>query len=399
MIVIGMVGPFGSGCTYVRNIICDHYGYQPISLSTLLRDEYLAEHPEADSSESKRIQLQDYGNEMRAKHGGEVLARLAYEKYIKDCLDNENGTGSEYGTGFVIDSIRNPCEVEYLKRVIPNFYLVGIFADGDVRYSRVRHIYDDDRRSFDADDTRDKGEKDVLGQQVTNAFKLADYIILNNEKIIHNNANKKILLQKVLDAVDVMRGTIPFLPKADETYMAMAYAASMRSSCLKRKVGAIIIDGSGAVISSGYNEVPSSQYSCSEQYDGCYRDNLKQDFKLSLDRETSNSKDSETAYNLFKKTFKILDYCRALHAEENAIVSVARTGAAKMLDQATLYTTTYPCNLCANKIAEVGISQLVYFEPYPMQDAKEIIKNSKIEQRPFEGVTFNGYFKFMEVVN
>ena len=45
----------------------------------------------------------------------------------------------------------------------------------------------------------------------------------------------------------------------------------------------------------------------------------------------------------------MLDYCRALHAEENAILNVARFGSSIALRGAVLYTTTYPCNLCANK--------------------------------------------------
>lgn len=62
-------------------------------------------------------------------------------------------------------------------------------------------------------------------------------------------------------------------------------------------------------------------------------------------------------YTMFKKRFKILDYCRALHAEENAILNVTRTGSSSELKEATLYTSTYPCNLCANKITQVGIKR------------------------------------------
>ena len=65
---------------------------------------------------------------------------------------------------------------------------------------------------------------------------------------------------------------------------------------------------------------------------------------------------------------------------------------------ATLYTTTYPCNLCANKIAQVGIRNIVYFEPYPMEEAKNILNKHNIKQTPFEGVTYNGYSRLMEVL-
>ena len=61
---------------------------------------------------------------------------------------------------------------------------------------------------------------------------------------------------------------------------------------------------------------------------------------------------------------------------------------------ATFFTTTYPYNLCANKIAQVKIGKVLYFEPYPMEEAKEILASQGIEQEPFEGVTFRGYFRF-----
>ena len=94
----------------------------------------------------------------------------------------------------------------------------------------------------------------------------------------------------------------------------------------------------------------------------------------------------------------MLDYCRALHAEESAIVNMARLSVSANLSKATLYTTTYPCNLCANKIAHVGIKKLIYFEPYPQREAKEILNAHNVKQIPFEGVTYNGYFRFMEVL-
>lgn len=79
-------------------------------------------------------------------------------------------------------------------------------------------------------------------------------------------------------------------------------------------------------------------------------------------------------------------------------MNVARIGASAALPSATLFTSTYPCNLCANKIAQVGIKHIVYFEPYPMEEAKKILADKGVEQEPFEGVTYNGYFRLMEVV-
>ena len=90
----------------------------------------------------------------------------------------------------------------------------------------------------------------------------------------------------------------------------------------------------------------------------------------------------------------MLDNCRALHAEENTILALARNGNSTPLSECTLYTTTYPCQLCANKIISVGIERIVYLEPYPQQAAQVILGNAiGVKQECFEGVTYRAYFR------
>jgi deoxycytidylate deaminase/dephospho-CoA kinase len=383
--IIGMVGPFGSGCTYVANSIGKLRGYKVISLSDELRELFKTENPKAKVS---RKILQDYGDEIRKVKGAAHLAELVWGKIEKDT-----------NTNYVIDSIRNPEEILYLRKKHAEFYLFGVFAEPDVRWKRVSSKYSDDRREFDNDDMRDSGEKFAYGQRVTDSFRMADITILNGKNIIEGNDNDKLFNTKIQTNIDLIEKKIPFRPTSIETHMTMAYASSMRSSCLKRKVGAIIVDESGNTFSSGYNEVPLTNMSCLQEYGACYRDKLKTDYKESLTTIIKKDTERDKAYNLFKSNFKILDYCRALHAEENAILNVARIGASTALPKSILFTTTYPCNLCANKIAQVGIKHIVYFEPYPMPDAKKILSDQHIVQEPFEGVTYNGYFRIMEVID
>jgi dCMP deaminase len=87
---------------------------------------------------------------------------------------------------------------------------------------------------------------------------------------------------------------------------------------------------------------------------------------------------------------KALDLCRALHAEENAIVQVAHLGGVS-LDNATLYTTTFPCQLCAKKIAAAGIRKVVWLEPYPHAEAQRILREAGIKFPQFEGVKARGF--------
>lgn len=329
--------------------------------------------------------MQNFGDKIREENGADYLAKVICDRIGQDKTQN-----------YVVDSIRNPEEINCLRKSFAEFFLVGVFAEPELRWGRVKGKYDEDRRNFDEDDKRDSNGGVEYGQRVTDSFRMADIILLNNENIVEGNKNEEIFLAKLKQKIYLIEGKESFVPTYIETNMAIAYAASMRSSCLKRKVGAVIVDITGDVFSSGYNEVPAANNTCKCEYGMCYRDKLKKDYKENLKTVIKREKEREASYTLFKQNFKILDYCRALHAEENAILNVARVGASAALPTSTLFTTTYPCNLCANKIAQVGIKHIVYFEPYPMKEAKKILEDKGVEQEPFEGVTYNGYFRLME---
>jgi len=187
-----------------------------------------------------------------------------------------------------------------------------------------------------------------------------------------------------------------FIPTESEALMVTAYANSIRSSCRKRKVGAVLIDAFGQIFSTGFNEVPKDSAPCNQQYGKCYRDHLRSSFSEEICLLIDNEDRCKDVNALIRSRYKNLDCCRALHAEEQAILSVARTGSAVALRKSHLFSTTYPCNLCANKIAQVGISKVTYLEPYPMEEAKEILNSNSIETEPFEGILFNGYFRFQK---
>jgi len=84
--------------------------------------------------------------------------------------------------------------------------------------------------------------------------------------------------------------------------------------------------------------------------------------------------------------------CRALHAEENAILYLARDGSG-VPSNGTLYTTTFPCSLCANKIAAVGLKKVVFAEPYPMPEALEVLTQNQVEVVKFQGVKSSAFFR------
>jgi deoxycytidylate deaminase len=100
-----------------------------------------------------------------------------------------------------------------------------------------------------------------------------------------------------------------------------------------------------------------------------------------------------------KLGIKRLEYCQALHAEENAIIQGAKIGGMG-LQGAKIYTTTFPCELCAKKIQQVGIDEIVYTEPYPGNISEQIYLRShfkQIDTKQFEGIMPRGYFKLFKV--
>ncbi len=384
-IIIGLTGPFGSGCTYVAKNHIEKFGYKYISLSSILKEEYTAQ---SNIQNYSRTILQEFGNSLRKTNGNDYLAKKVFEVIEEDKSCNK----------WVVDSIRNTHEVEYFKKKAGQFYLISVWADKLTRWSRVENKYSQNQQNFNEDDARDSNQKIENGQQISLCYQMADVVVLNDKKLHLGSADYEAFNKIIGRYISLFEGEKSFEPTENETLMTMAYSNSWRSSCTQRKVGALIRDDFGNVFSSGYNEVPSSERSCKKEYGKCYRKYLRENFNTQIDEILTDTDQKENVKNLFKKEFKILDYCRALHAEENAIINIARLGVSFPMERATLYTTTYPCNLCANKIAQVGIKHIVYFEPYPMDEAKTILNKHGIKQTPFEGVTYNGYSRLMEVL-
>ena len=248
-IVIGMTGPFGSGCSYIARNILSKMGYEYVSLSQILKELISGE-------ECSRSELQDKGNELRKLQGPSFLAEKAID--IINSMDSDK---------IVVDSIRNTHEIEKLQNTYHKFYLIATWADENTRWERVKSKYGNNNALFTKDDERDKDEKDETGQQITLCYQMADVIILNG-KHIHSEASEDFdkLTKIVKRYTDLIEEKCKYEPTEMETLMSMAYANSMRSSCSQRKVGALIIDDYGNVFSSGYNEVPTYERPCKSVY-------------------------------------------------------------------------------------------------------------------------------------
>ncbi len=117
--------------------------------------------------------------------------------------------------------------------------------------------------------------------------------------------------------------------------MDFARLAQSRSSCLRRKVGAVIIKDR-MVLATGYNGAPKGVVHCEQA--GCIRQEL--------------GVPSGQRHEL----------CRGLHAEQNAIIQAAYHGVS--ICGATLYCTVRPCVICVKMIINAGITQVNFLGHY-----------------------------------
>ena len=145
-------------------------------------------------------------------------------------------------------------------------------------------------------------------------------------------------------------------PSPDRYFMDMAKLVATRSTCLRRHVGAVIVKDKH-VLSTGYNGAPRGARHCEET--GCLRIELKVP--------------SGTRHEL----------CRGVHAEQNAVAQAAYFGTS--VKGATIYTTTFPCSLCAKILVNAGISEIVYDEGYMDDLSKEILSETQMRIRRVEG--------------
>ena len=356
--IIGVTGSFGSGCSYIIDEILVPRGYKKHSLSTALKKMFRKE-KKRDPEKASRHKLQDFGDEKRQKKRPDFFARDVLQKI-----------GDEIKKGqcekFAIDSIRNPAEIyAFRKTYAADFFVFGIYADKEIRWERNRNheYYKGNRSPFDEDDARDKGDDSPeYGQRVGACFSESDIVLSNNQHFeTTGNEAFKEYEKKVLDYVslieDPLSGRLPL--KGDEPFMAAAYACSQESTCLKRKVGAIVVDSSGSIISSGRNDVPRDSRSCSSVYGKCYKDYFREQFVESAINEKLITKNKKQGFiKLLKDKIGLHDICQAVHAEENVILNLTRTGSMVPLETCTLYTTTYPCRQCARRIVNPRISEV-----------------------------------------
>ncbi len=138
-------------------------------------------------------------------------------------------------------------------------------------------------------------------------------------------------------------------PSWDEYFMSITEMVAQRSTCLRRKVGAILVRDK-RIIATGYNGAPSKVSHCLDI--GCLRE---QQGIPSGERH---------------------ELCRGLHAEQNAIIQAALHGFS--VEGSTLYCTNMPCSICSKMLINARIEKIYYKEGYADNLSSLLLAEAKV---------------------
>ncbi|MDA8083173.1 MAG: hypothetical protein M0024_05900 [Nitrospiraceae bacterium] len=294
-------------------------------------------------------------------------------------------------TFIVIDAFRNPFEALYFRERYSAFYLMALNTDDATRRERLQAQSDLTASEIESINKKESNKitsqfSEFVSQNIQKCYDIADIHVSNPQIGIDDLTYLKWQLAKFISLV--MRPGI-IMPSSQERCMQIAHTAKLNSGCLSRQVGACITDDSYSIKAIGWNTTPEGQTPCSLR-------NVYDLFSHKDDDAFSNYEINNQGFRKFtseiyenRNTKKRLEhlkgrnvsYCfkdiknqidkgknqvhtRALHAEENAFLQVVKYGG-QAIKGGKLFTTSSPCELCAKKAYQLGITEIFFIDPYP----------------------------------
>lgn len=140
-----------------------------------------------------------------------------------------------------------------------------------------------------------------------------------------------------------------------EYFMRITYMVAERSTCTRRKVGAIAVRDK-RILATGYNGAPSDTSHCLEI--GCLREELG------------------------VPSGQRHEICRGLHAEQNVIIQGALHGVS--IRDADIYCTTQPCLICAKMLVNAQVNNVFFAEAYPDELSEKLMAESPVNFQKVE---------------
>lgn len=331
-------------------------------------------------------------------------------------------------TRVVIDAVRNPLELVYLRDQFAAFYAIAITSDDEERRARLVEI-GMKNKEIDALDAREYSKKSLddytnfVSQNLQACIQKSDLFFHNPGRPGAFEQNRMIIHRQIIRYVSLMLRPGLVTPTPDERCMQLAFVAKLNSGCISRQVGAAVADENSSIKAIGWNDVPKGQVPCLLRDVGTLlnsHDALAfSDYEMNnselrtyLAKKFENASPMKTAkglpcpfcfkdaYNEVKKE-KNQVHTRSLHAEENAFLQLAKYGNSGIAG-GFLYTTASPCELCSKKAYQLGIREVIFVDPYPGISASHVLRSGDERARPklrlFEGAIGNAYHRLYEPI-
>lgn len=357
-----------------------------------------------------------YGEGFSERNYYDIAKRIEKVVDIVKCYANNQ---EDKRVRICIDALRTPYEVLYLRDTYKIFQLISVDTDESARIGRLSFLSKEERESMDQMEFVNSfasPEEQFYHQDIQSCMEIADIHIYNP-----NVSDNKyfFLTRQLLKYVALMLHPGLITPSHLERCMQLAYNAKVNSACLSRQVGAVITGEDFSVKAVGWNDVPKGQIPCGlrdikgfcknrdmetySEYERC-------DLEFNSYMEHLNNKISDKnlegrmcsycfkdIYNGYKGT-KNQVFTRSLHAEENAFLQITKYGGVG-IKGGFLFTTSSPCELCAKKAYQLGITNIYYIEIYSGISAKHILSfgtENNPQMHLFYGAIGNAYISLYE---
>ncbi|WP_315492888.1 hypothetical protein [uncultured Pseudomonas sp.] len=303
-------------------------------------------------------------------------------------LVRRSTTAKKMPCRIVVDAIRNPYEAFFLKRRYANFYLISVNTPNSKRMSSlheyrrlsIKEISDLDNKEYPG---KISGANKFIAQNIQACIEIAD-VHIHNSKTSEFHQNDLVSQLAWYLALMMHPGLV--MPTSVENCMQIAYTVKQSSGCISRQVGAVITDISYSVKSVGWNSTPQGQtpcllrsaedllggvngadYSEYEKNDNVFRKALSDKYFGLIKSGATQKRNIPFCFKSIQNEIegeKNQVHTRSLHAEENAFLQIAKYGGQKLIG-GVLFTTASPCELCAKKAYQLGVTKIIYIDPYP----------------------------------
>jgi len=343
---------------------------------------------------------------------------------IKAIIKGKRRSNKDAPCRVIIDSLRNPLEIMFFKERYSAYYTLAVNPNEDIKEKQLSTKYPshvEDIKKIDRIEYGDKNKKtDFYKQNVQKCIEKSDLHIsfIDDKSVYPFDFHQQVV---IFYSLMLQPGIVT--PSPQERCMQIAYTAKYNSGCISRQVGAVITDAYFSIKSIGWNNIPEGQVPCLlRSADELLDKNLREADTTAFSKYEKNTEDK--FFPEFQDKFSTIDrtnmqghncsFCfkdiqnsitegknqvhtKSLHAEENAMMQISKYGG-QSLKNGILFTTASPCELCAKKAYQLGITKVFYIDPYPGISMSQILDCGKLKPQThlFTGAIGRAYHKLYE---